>query len=89
MLLLIKARLASQKQRRTLFGLHLLLMVCTNLVYDIMSDKDFFHKEDEGIVLSIILVLVYQNIQLNIPADTVFINLIFRSQYEYFKGKSL
>jgi len=72
-----------------LFGLRLPLMVCTNVVCGIMSDRDFFHKEDEGIVLSIILVLVYQNIQLRIPADTVFINLIFRSQYEYFNGKSL
>jgi hypothetical protein len=88
-LLLIKAHLRSQKQRRTLFGLLLPLMVCTNVVYGIMSDKDFFHKEVAGIVLSKMLVLVYQNIQLHTPADTVFINLIFRSQYEYFKGKSL
>jgi hypothetical protein len=65
-LLLIKAHLASQKQRRTLFGLLLPLTVCTNVVYGIMSDKDFFHKEDGGIVLSKMLVLVYQNTQFDV-----------------------
>ena len=87
-LLLIKAHLTSQKQRRTLFGLLSPLMVRTNVVCGIMSDIDFSHKEDGGIVLSKMLVPVYQNIQFHTLADTVFINLIFRSQHEYFKGKN-
>jgi len=87
-LLLIKAHLASQKQRRTLFGLLSPLMVRTNVVHGVMSDTDFSHKEDGGIVVSKMLVPMYQNIIFHTPADTVFINLIFISQYVYFKGKS-
>ena len=61
----------------------------TRQKFEIETDKGFFHKEDGGIVLSKMLVLVYQNVQLHTPAETVFIKSIFRSQYEYFKGKSV
>ena len=47
-LLVIKVPLALKKQKRTLFGLLLPLMVCTNVVYGFMNDKDFFHKEGGG-----------------------------------------
>ena len=67
-LLLIKVHLASQKQRRTLFGLLSPLMVRTNAGYGIMSDTDFSHKVDGGTVLSKMSVLVYRKYAVSYPS---------------------